>query len=344
MNRQILFFILFLFVVSACSKKETPDEKGTGYLTLNISQESSLKADVEIEDFILRISDNQSAEILNERIGDLPALIVLPVGHYTIEAYSVVFSGPKFETPRYSGSVGVDIEAGETKGISLVCTQSNAGIKLVWGSGFSAAYSTYQAQITCDAGYLTYSSSESRTGYFLPGTVTITIMADGQTINGGTVILAARDMVTVTLQPKEMPSGNLSIDFSIDETVNNREVEIIVDPEYTGANSETNPYSVAQALTRPDETAVWVVGYIVGARTTGGWSSTTQTNIVIADVPGETDLAKTMAIQLPTGTIREALNVVDNPALINKKILLKCNLVDYFGRGLQNISSYSIIE
>ena len=44
----------------ACSKKETPDERGTGYLTLNISQATSLNDDVEITDFILRISDSQS--------------------------------------------------------------------------------------------------------------------------------------------------------------------------------------------------------------------------------------------------------------------------------------------
>ena len=343
MNRQILLLILFLFVVCACSKRETSNERETGYLTLNISQATSLKADVEITDFILRISNNQAVEILKERIGDLPAQIALPVGSYTVEAYSVEFSEPKFETPYYSGKTNVEIEAGETNDASLVCSQANAGIKVVWSDGFSALFSTYQAQITCDAGYLSYSSTESRTGYFLPGTVSISILADGQTISGGTITLAAKDMVTATLQPKATPSGSLSIDFSIDETVNNREVEVTVDPEYTGANNEDNPYSVAQALTKPDETGVWVVGYIVGARATSAWSTTSQTNIVIADVAGETDLAKTMAIQLPTtGTIRSDLNIVDNPSVINKKILLKGNLFDYFGRGIQNVSSYSI--
>ena len=202
----------------------------------------------------------------------------------------------------------------------------------------------FRSQISGDNGYLTYSSDETRTGYFLPGTVYISILADGQTINGGTITLEAKDMVTITLQPKEIPSGGLSIELSIDETVNNREIEIVVDPENTGENSETNPYSVAQALVRPDETAVWVTGFIVGARTTGGWSNDSQTNIVIADIAGESDLNNCMAIQLPTGSIRNELNIVDNPSNVNKKILLNGNLVSYFGRGIQNVTSYRIIE
>ena len=344
MNRQILLFVLLLFMMCACSKKEMPDEKATGYLTLNISKDASLKADVELIDFVLRISNSQAVEVLRERIGDLPDQIVLPVGGYTVEAYSAIFSEPMFDKPCYFGKTDIMIEVGETTEASLVCSQSNAGIKVVWSDSFSDLFSNYEAQITCEAGYLIYSPTETRTGYFLPGTVFISIIVDEQTINGGSITLAAKDMVTLTLQPKETPAGNLSINFSIDETVNNREIEIIIDPEYTGENSETNPYSVAQALTRPDETGVWVVGYIVGARTTGSWSPTATSNIVIADVAGETDLAKTMAIQLPTGAIRDELNIVDNPTNIDKKILVKGNLVSYFGRGIQNVSSYSFIE
>ena len=332
-------------MMCACSKKEMPDEKVTGYLTLNINKDASLKADVAIEDFILRIINSQSVEILSEYIDDLPDQIVLPVGDYTVEAYSAIFSEPKFDTPHYSGKTDVTIVAGETTEASLICSQSNAGIKLVWSDAFSDLYSNYEAQITSGAGELTYSSTETRTGYFLPGTVSVSITADAQTINAGSITLAAKDMVTLTLQPKESTSGSLSINFTIDETVNNREIEIIIDPEYTDENSETNPYSVTQALLRPDETGIWVVGYIVGARGTSSWSTTSQTNIVIADVAGETELAKTMAIQLPTtGTLREELNIVDNPSHINKKILVKGNLVSYFGRGIQNVSSYSFVE
>ena len=347
MNRQVFLFILSLFVICACSKKETPDERGTGYLTLNISQATSLKADIEITDFILRISDSQTVEILKERIGDLPGQIALPVGSYTVEAYSVAFSEPKFETPCYSGKANVEIEAGETKEASLVCSQSNAGVKVVWSSAFPARYSTYQAQIDCDAGYLNYSSTESRTGYFLPGTVSITILADGQTINGGTITLAARDMVTATLQPKETPSGNLSIALTIDETVNNRAVEVVVDPEYTGANSETNPYSVAQAIAKQGENEVWVTGYIVGAKPSSGYdyvnSATWQaTNIVLADNISETSDTGCVFVELGSGSYRTNLNLLDHPENLHRMVVIKGNLAAYQSRsGLRNLTGFS---
>ena len=91
MKKKVLLF-LSLFVMFACS--QTPEEKGTGYLTLNISQSAGLKADVDITDFILRIRDGQ-VELMKERIADLPPEIALPAGTYTIEAYSMVFDNPK---------------------------------------------------------------------------------------------------------------------------------------------------------------------------------------------------------------------------------------------------------
>ena len=101
MDKHIFLFVLSLFVMCACSKKETPEEKGIGYLNLNISQDVNQKVDVELTDFILRINDTQGAEV-SERIGDLPDQIVLPVGSYTVEAYSTLFSNPQFETPCYN--------------------------------------------------------------------------------------------------------------------------------------------------------------------------------------------------------------------------------------------------
>jgi hypothetical protein len=345
MKKRVSLLLLSLFVICACSKKET-SEKGTGYLTLNISQGTSLKADVEITDFILRINDGH-ADVVKERIADLPAEIALPVGTYTIEAYSREFSDPKFETPFYSGKTTVDIEAGETKNTSLICSQGNAGVKVIWAGDFPTWYSTYHAQINCDAGYLNYSSTESRTGYFLPGTVSISILADGQTINGGTITLAARDMVIATLRPRETPSGNLSIDLSVDETVNNREVEVIVDTEYTGANSETNPYTIAQAIARQGETDVWIIGYIAGAKPALGYDFVNSatwlaTNIVLADDIAETSDAKCIFVELGTGTYRTSLNLVDKPGNLHQKIVIKGTLTTYQSRpGLRNLAGYS---
>ena len=347
MNKRFLLLILPFWVMFACSQKEAPEK--TGFLTLNISQATSLKSDIEITDFTLRISDGH-ADLIKGRIGDLPSQIALPVGTYTIEAYSMEFSDPKFEMPFYSGKTTVDIEAGETNVASLVCSQGNAGVKVVWSNDFPTSFATYEAQITGDQGYLHYSSDETRIGYFLPGKVSISILADGVTINGGTVVLAAKDLLTATLHPKQVPSGKLNIDISIDETVNNRDIDVVVDPEYkvNEPNSQTNPYNIAQAIAKQGETGVWVTGYIVGAKPSatsnydfvnpGTWQNT---NIVLADDITETSDTKVIFVQLPAGTYRTNLSL-DKPENLHQKVKIKGNLATYFSRaGLTGISGFS---
>jgi len=342
MKKRIIFCVVSFFALCTCNK--TPEEKGTGYLTLNISQSTSQKAEIEITDFILRINDSY-ADVLKERISDLPAQIALPAGSYIIEAYSGEFSEPKFETPFYSGKTTVEIEADEAKEASLICSQGNAGIKIVWTGDFSTRYSTYQAQIYCNEGYLNYSSTESRVGYFLPGTVSVSILADGQTITGGTITLAARDVVTAAMRPVAVESGSFAIGISIDETVNERNVEITVDPNYTGANSETNPYTIAQAIARQGENAVWVTGYIVGAKPSSGYDfingETWQaTNIVLADDIDETSDTKVIFVELgSSGQYRTNLNLPEHPDILHRKVLLKGNLLAYQSRaGLRNLT------
>jgi len=344
MKKNILFFSLLFFLLCACSKNEAPQEKTIGYLTLNISPGTTMKGNVDIADFNLRIN-NGFADVLKEPVCNLPEQIELPVGKYTIEVYSMLFSEPKFDLPLYSGITTVEIEANQTKNASIVCSQSNAGIKAVWSKDFSDLYGTFQAQMYCNEGFLNYSSNETRTGYFLPGTITVTILADGQTINGGTVTLAARDMVTLNLQPKESSTGNLSIEISFDETLNNRELELIVDSENI-SNSETSPYTIAQSIVRQGENSVWVTGYIVGAKPqashdfiNGTWLST---NIVIADDIDETNDRNVIFVELPSGTYRNNLNLVDNSHLLHQKVLFKGNLSQYQSRaGLRNLTSYS---
>ena len=344
MKIRILLLIVSLFTIYACS--EAPEEKGTGYLTLNISQSTGLKADIQIEDFILCIN-NGRADVIKERISRLPAEISLPVGVYTIEAQSMEFSDPKFEIPFYSGKTTVEIEAGETKEVSLICAQGNAGVKVVWSYDFPILYNTYHAQIDCDEGYLHYSSSETRTGYFLPGTVSINIHADGFNINGGSITLAARDMVTATLRPKNenIPSGGFTIDIFVDQTVNERDVIVIVDPDYPLPNSETNPYNIAQAIERQGENGVWVTGYIVGAKPSSGYdfvnNETWQaTNIVLADDIEETDSYKVIFVELLSSSqYRTNLNLLDNEGILHRKVLLRGNLLTYQSRsGLRNLS------
>ncbi len=348
MKKRAFIFLLPLFILGACSKTEISEQ--TGYLLLNVSG-TNLKAGIELSDFTLHISNNDGVSITH-RMGDVSGQIALAAGMYTFEVYSGVFSEPKFETPNYRGVKDIAIVDGETTEASIVCSQNNAGIKIVWSDEFAALYQTYQVEARCDQGYLVYSASEDRTGYFLPGNVTLKVSADGKILNGGTITLVAKDMVTATLRPKESPTGTISIGITVDELVNEREIEIIIDPEEEViepiGNSETNPYSVADAIAKQGQNAVWVTGYIVGAKPSAGYDFVNPgtwiaSNIVLADDIAETSDTKCIFVELgSSGTYRNNLNLLDHPGNLHQKVMIKGNLLNYQSRaGLRNLTSYS---
>jgi hypothetical protein len=51
-----------------------------------------------------------------------------------------------------------------------------------------------------------------------------------------------------------------------------------------------------------------------------------------------------MPVELPTGSIRDALNLVSNPGNLNKQVLIKGDLTTYYSApGLKNPKEFQII-
>lgn len=121
-------------------------------------------------------------------------------------------------------------------------------------------------------------------------------------------------------------------------------------------SSKENPFSVATAISKYNasnpQANTWVKGYIVGyvnGMTIDGailndLSSITddnKTNLLISDSKTETDYKNCLVLQLPSGDIRNALNLKDNPSNLNKELIVKGSLEKYFGTyGLKFISEY----
>ena len=121
----------------------------------------------------------------------------------------------------------------------------------------------------------------------------------------------------------------------------------VVEPE------EAKEYTVAEALAafggaaKPAVVKGYIVGTINGQVYAEGcvFSGTAEskTNLLLADTPDETDYNNCIPVQLPSGTVRNALNLVDNPGLYLKEVKLTGSLEKYFGvAGLKSVSKYSI--
>ena len=121
-------------------------------------------------------------------------------------------------------------------------------------------------------------------------------------------------------------------------------------PEEPG---EAEEYTVAEALAaftgaaKPAVIKAYIVGtidgqvYDEGCRFSG--TAESKTNLLIADNVDETDPAKCMPVQLPSGAVRNGLNLVDNPGNYKKEVKLTGSLEKYFGvSGLKTVTKYEI--
>ncbi len=124
------------------------------------------------------------------------------------------------------------------------------------------------------------------------------------------------------------------------------------DTPSTGAGSENEPWSVTQVISgAATGTSTWVEGYIVGwidGKTLADGArfnadATVATNVILAASADETDLSKCIPVQLPSGEVRNALNLQNNPGNYKKHVKLCGSVEKYFGTmGLKSVSKYVV--
>ena len=109
------------------------------------------------------------------------------------------------------------------------------------------------------------------------------------------------------------------------------------------------PLTVAQLKAHEMNSAmVWVKGYIVGSANGslsqtefGASDAAVASNIIIADEASCTDIDLCIPVQLPTGSVRSALNLLDNPSNLGKAVTLYGTADKYFSvAGVKNVSEY----
>ena len=115
--------------------------------------------------------------------------------------------------------------------------------------------------------------------------------------------------------------------------------------------TETQNYTVTEALAAyvdGQQIPAIVTGYIVGAVNSApetgsqfGADATIATNILISDNPDTNDYTECLIVQLPSGDIRSALNLVDNPDNYKKQVKITGSVEKYFRvAGLKSVTAY----
>lgn len=338
--------------LAACDDFAPAGSQGSGQLRWVLDHGVLTKANVEempdTNEFILTVR-NASGSILYEgAYGASPQVLDVEEGYYTVSIVSTKFDSPAFSKPQYGDEQVVKVPAGQSVTVKLCCSLRNAGIRLRTGSDFLTAYPDGILFVKQGDVKLKYLYRETRIAYVKPGAVSVILNESGSEQTLFTRSLEAREILSVSISAPGGSGGVSRISVQTDTTKRWENEDFVIGGG--GGGQSGADYSVADAFRHIGEEGVWVTGYIVGGDLTSAGKTvktsdiTKNTHIALADRSSVTDKESCLAVELPAGKLRNALNLVDHPSLIGKRVSVKGNLVEkYFGTaGLKSSSDYKL--
>ena len=230
-------FLLLLGILAfgGCSKDDVKPISKSGFVRISaqVDERVRLKAALVVDSYDVNITSKTDANFsYGKKVSEIGANpIELAVGDYTVKVSSPSVTLPDFGTPLYGVTQDFSVAAGATTSLSLVCKQTNAGVKVIYSDSFkkycadnSIAYSTTIEQAGSS---LSYASSESRVGYFNPGDVNVAVLV-GDKEYASKLALVAQDLVNLTIDlAPEDPSKVVLTITGVDD-VNTRDEKIVI--------------------------------------------------------------------------------------------------------------------
>lgn len=350
--RSCLFLLLFLVGCQTLGLR-TPDE---GELRIafadGANEVTRASSDIpDTSDFILTVTDSKGKTIYQGAYGDCPESMTVSAGSYVVNALSSEFEKPAFSAPQYGDEQCVVVPEGGVADVKLMCRQMNSGVKLRIANNFLTQCPDGVLFLKSDQGKLMYGYSEKRIAYFLPGNVSLILSENGRDQVLMTRTLQAQEILSlgVSVASSGFTSSQSRISVAVDTT------RTWIDDAYVIGGNENKGSDVADAMTileaqsSAGSKGVWVCGYIVGGDLTSANASfdepfSSRTNILLGPKSSSVDKEACLSVQLPAGSLRDELNLVDNPQNLRRKVYIRGDIVDaYFGiPGIKNISQYSM--
>lgn len=302
-------------------------------------------------DFLMTVLKSDGSVVYSGTYGQSPETIKVSAGTYTVRVVSEEFSKPVFDKAQYGDEQTVAVTSGGLFKVGLLCRQMNAGMRLNVSPTFLTAYPKGLLYLKSGEGKLLWTYRETRIAYFKPGQVSLLLNDSSSEKVLLTRTLMSQDVLTINvsaLTPSDTQKQEGGVTISVDTTRNWISDSFVIGGGGAGDDSD-NALSVSEARSRAGETGVWVCGFIVGGDLTSSDSGisfeapfSSSTNIAIASRSNVSSKSSCLSVQLPSGAMREALNLASNPSNLGKKLYLKGDIVSaYYGiPGIKNISDY----
>lgn len=295
-------------------------------------------------DFYLKVSSAKGTLLYSGPYGAAPQPLLAAPGAYEVEVRSSESTAPAFSSPVYGDRRSVEVLASQSVCAEMLCSQVNAGIRLVYSSSLTHRYPGASLILSSEDGSLSYPQGETRIAYFNPGTVNL-LLDDGQQLRElASRVLKEREILTLEVDAAEPAQGGISV--VVDTSRSWLSDRLLVDGPVSGRGTDiSDALSVSEARNMAGASDVWVYGYVVGGDLSSSKASfappfSSKTNIVLAGKSSCSSRDMCLAVQLRQGDIRDALNLVDNPGMLGRQVFLKGNLVaSYYGMpGIQALT------
>lgn len=254
-----LTLMAVLFTFSAChsEKMETGTTDVTGQLSLaSMKMEVDLKVDtvypqsragVDVSNFLLTIKNSQGEQVEQYTYSEMPEIISLPVGTYTVVASSAEAATNGFDVPFYTGSTEqFTIKENELTEVSaLTCRLANVMISVEYDEELRKLMGEdVVTTVKIGDNSLDIPSSETRKAYLIApasaGSMDITLKG---TIDGESVTEVKRvenvqagqyNIIKYVLSPVDdgnnKVGGNVNIAINIDSSMTSSDETVGVNP------------------------------------------------------------------------------------------------------------------
>lgn len=255
MNKILKYtlFALMAIVMAACGK-EDPFDIGNDEGSLSIkkmivkieNEQTVVRSSIDVASFLVDIM--RGDEVVDTYVyAEMPEVITLPTGTYTVRVRSSVVAPMAWETPYFEGSAEFEVRSKEiTEVETVVCKLANVRVSVIFDETLKAAMSD-DSKVTVvmgDNAVAVFSKEETRSAYFayLPGSTTLVATFTGSVgSNPREEFKAYADVkpgnhykITYSTHNPELPDNQGEIVFSgltVDAFVVEEDLTINIDPD-----------------------------------------------------------------------------------------------------------------
>lgn len=256
-----IFFVclaLLIFSFSSChsEKMESDSTDVTGLVNLkSLKMEVDLKLDtiypksragVDVSGFLIAINNKEGVQVEQYTYSEMPEIISLPVGNYTIIASSASEATNGFDAPFYKGSTTFAVEENKlTEVNSLTCTLANVMNSVEYAEDLRALMSDdVVTTIKIGTNSLDIPVAETRKAYLVApastGVMEITLKGtiDGEAVNVServeNVKAGQYNIIKFKLSPVDdednKVGGSAAININIDSSMTSSDETVGVNP------------------------------------------------------------------------------------------------------------------